>query len=106
MSFWSKLFGGGNGGESQSGGVSDAGPGEEYKGFKITPVTMPNGAEFQLAGRIEKEVGGTMQRHDFVRADRFSSKTEAASLTIAKGQQIIDEQGERIFQQSWPSKPN
>ena len=104
MSFWSKLFGGGGGGES--GGVSDAGPAEEYKGFKITPVTMPNGAEFQLAGRIEKDVGGTIQRHDFVRADRFSSKDDAMSMAISKGRQIIDEQGDRIFQQSWPVKPN
>ena len=104
MSFWSKLFGGGGGGES--GGVSDAGPGEDYKGFTITPVTMPNGSEYQLAGRIEKTIDGTVQRHDFVRADRFSSKDEAASLTISKGRQIIDEQGDGIFKQSWPSKPN
>jgi hypothetical protein len=47
-----------------------------------------------------------VQRHDFVRADRFSSKDEAASLTISKGRQIIDEQGDGIFKQSWPSKPN
>ena len=67
---------------------------------------MPAGREYQLAGRIEKEIGGEMKRHDFVRADRFSSKDEAASMAISKGRQIIDEQGERMFQQSWPAKPN
>ncbi len=103
MSFWSKLFGGG-GGESAGGAV--AGPAEEYKGFTIRPNLMPVGSEFQLAGTIEKEVGGELKRHDFVRADRFSNKTEAAQLAIAKGRQIIDEQGERMFSQSWPAKSN
>lgn len=105
MSFWSKLFGGGSGG-GEGGGSTDAGPGEDYKGFMITPVTMAAGSEFQLAGRIEKDIDGTVQRHDFVRADRFSSKTEAASMALAKGRQIVDEQGERMFKQSWPAKPN
>lgn len=105
MSFWSKLFGGGSGG-GEGGGSTDAGPGEDYKGFTITPVTMAAGSEFQLAGRIEKDIDGTVQRHDFVRADRFSSKTEAASMALAKGRQIVDEQGERMFKQSWPAKPN
>lgn len=106
MSFLSKLFGGGGGGSNQSGAAADAGPGEDYKGFTITPVTMAAGSEFQLAGRIEKDVGGTVQRHDFVRADRFSSKTEAANMALAKGRQIVEEQGERMFQQTWPAKPN
>jgi hypothetical protein len=105
MSFWSKLFGGGGGG-SDSGEPKAGGPGEEYKGFMITPMHMSAGSEFQLAGRIEKEVGGEVKRHDFVRADRFSSRDEAASMALSKGRQIIDEQGERIFNQTWPAKPN
>jgi hypothetical protein len=28
------------------------------------------------------------------------------SMAIAKGRQIIDEQGEGIFSQTWPQKPN
>ena len=104
MSFWSKLFGGG--GDAAPGEPIAAGASEEYKGFTIAPLTMTAGSEFQLAGRIEKDVGGTVQRHDFVRADRFSSKDEAASLAIAKGRQIIDEQGDRLFQQNWPQKSN
>lgn len=104
MSFWSKLFGGGDGGSNTAGGAS--GPSEEYMGFTITAVSMAAGSEYQLAGRIEKEIGGEVKRYDFVRADRFSSKDDATAMTISKGRQIIDEQGERMFQQSWPAKPN
>ena len=82
------------------------GPSEEYKGFTITRGDDAERPEYQLAGRIEKEIGGEVKRHDFVRADRFSSKDDATSMAISKGRQIIDEQGERMFQQSWPAKPN
>lgn len=104
MSFWSKLFGGGGdgGGDAPAAG----GPSEEYKGFIIRAAMLKAGSEFQLAGSVEKDVGGTLKRHDFVRADRFSSRDEAQSATIRKGQQIIDEQGERLFDQSWPAKSN
>jgi hypothetical protein len=104
MSFWSKLFGGGGGGGESAGAAS--GPSEEYKGFTITAVSMSAGSEYQLAGRIEKEVEGEVRRHDFVRADRFSSKDDAATMAISKGRQIVDEQGDRLFQQSRPAKPN
>jgi hypothetical protein len=104
MSFWSKLFGGGDGG--QDGGGAPAGPAEEYNGFTIRPTTMSAGSEFQLAGTIEKEIGGEVRRYDFVRADRFGSKTEAAQMAVAKGRQIIDEQGETMFTQSWPKTSN
>jgi hypothetical protein len=105
MSFWKKLFGAGGGDES-SVGTAASGPHEEYKGFIIRASLVPAGSEYQLSGSIEKEVDGVVKRHDFVRADRFSSKDEAQSFTLAKGRQIIDEQGDGIFNQSWPGKPN
>ena len=104
MSFWKKLFGGG--GDESSAGAGASGPHEDYKGFTIRAALVPAGSEYQLAGSIEKEVGGELKRHDFVRADRFASKDEAQSFTLAKGRQIIDEQGEAVFNQSWPAKPN
>ena len=58
---------------------------------------MPVGSEYQLAGHIEKEINGELKGYDFVRADRFSSKDEVQSFAIAKGRQIIDEQGASIF---------
>ncbi len=99
MSFWKTLFGGGTASEPA------AATGEEYNGFIIRPTPKPVGSEFQLAGTIEKEIDGELKTHEFVRADRLSSRDEAISFALAKGRQIIDEQGTSLFKQSWP-KPN
>jgi hypothetical protein len=104
MSFWKKIFGSGGSEAAAAGGPEMAR--EEYKGFVIRAAVQPAGSEFQLAGSIEKEIGGDVKRHDFVRADRFSSKDEAANFTLAKGRQIIDEQGDGLFNQTWPPRPN
>ena len=91
MSFWKSLFGGG--GQSEP----VAAPGEEYKGFTIRATPQSVGSEFQLAGTIEKEIGGELKTYSFVRADRMSSRDDVMAMAVAKGRQIIDEQGERIF---------
>ena len=62
--------------------------------------------ERQLAGVIEKEIDGETKVYEFVRADRFSSRDDVQSFALAKGRQIIDEQGNTLFQQSWPTKLN
>ena len=97
MSFWKNLFGGGSGPAEP-----EAAPGEEYKGFTIRPTPMQAGSEYQLAGVIEKTIGGETKSYKFVRADRMSSRDDAVSLALSKGRQIIDEQGEGVFSQSWP----
>lgn len=95
MGFFQRLFGGGLGKASAR---EDELLGEEsYKGYRILATTMMNGAEYQLAGRIEKEIGGEMKSYRFVRADRFSGKSDVTALALAKGRQIIDEQGDAIF---------
>lgn len=105
MSFLKKLFGGGNDGAGAA--QSDAALGEEsYKGFLIKAVEMRAGSEYQLAGTIEKDVGGEHKTHKFVRADRISSRDDLVAMALAKGRQIIDEQGEGLFSQSWPQKPH
>jgi hypothetical protein len=96
MSFWKNLFGGG---EAKQAAPE---PGEEYKGFTIRPTPMPVGSEYRLSGRIEKEIDGTLKTYDFVRADRMSSRDDAISFALAKGRQIIDEQGVGLFKQDWP----
>ena len=94
MSFWKNLFGGGSSGKS----IEPAVVGEEsYKGFTVKALIMPVGSEYQLAGLIEKDVGGEKKTYRFVRADRFSSKEDVTSFALAKGRQIIDEQGEAIY---------
>mgnify|MGYP001034127387 CR=1 FL=1 len=106
MSFFKKLFGGG---EAADGGAGRA-PGtlgeEEYKGFLIKAIEMRAGSEYQLAGTIEKDVGGEHKTHQFVRADRISSKDDLVPLALAKGRQIIDEQGEGLFGFAAPHKLN
>lgn len=96
MSFWKKIFGGGD--DAATKNIEPAVVGEEsYKGFTIKAITMPAGSEFQLAGLIEKTIGGELKSYKFVRADRFSSREDVVSFSLAKGRQIIDEQGEGIY---------
>lgn len=103
MSFWKKIFGGG-GGDAAGKSIEPAVVGEEsYKGFTIKAITMPAGSEFQLAGLIEKTINGELRSYKFVRADRFSSREDVVSFSLAKGRQIIDEQGDGVFGQSWPT---
>jgi len=94
MSFWKNLFGGGDSSKS----IEPAVVGEEsYKGYTVKALIMPAGSEFQLAGLIEKAIDGETKSYKFVRADRFSSKEDVTSFALAKGRQIIDEQGDGIF---------
>ncbi len=95
MSFWKKLFGGGSGGGSDapSGPASTA----EHKGFTIEARPYAEAGQFQVAGTISKQVGDALKEHRFVRADRFPTQDEAADFALMKGRQIIDQQGDRIF---------
>jgi hypothetical protein len=47
---------------------------------------------------ISKEVDGVLKEHRFIRADRFPTQDEAADFALMKGRQIIDQQGDRIFE--------
>lgn len=96
MSFWKSLFGGG------TPAAPAPAPGEDYKGFTIRATPMQVGSEYQLAGQIEKEVGGELKVHKFVRADRMSSREDAVNFALAKARLIVDEQGDKVFASSWP----
>lgn len=96
MSFLKKLFGGGD--SKPAGDKGDSVLGEEsYKGYLIKAIEMRAGSELQLAGTIEKDIEGELKTYRFVRADRMSSKDDLTALALAKGRQIIDEQGAAIF---------
>lgn len=94
MSFLKKLFGGGDGGSSGGPKVLDT---QEHKGFTIRAIEMRAGSEYQLCGEVEKEIEGEKKVHQFIRADRLPSPDAAASAALSKGVQIIDEQGDRLF---------
>ena len=70
---------------------------DDYKGFIISAFEMKSGAEFQLCGKIEKEIDGEVRVQNFIRADRLSTVEDVQKFTLKKGRQIIDEQGEELF---------
>ena len=92
MSFLKKLFGGG--------APSAPAPKKslEHKGYTIEARPFREGGQFQTAGCISKSIDGSLKTHDFIRADRFTTAEEAADHALIKGRQIVDEQGERMFQ--------
>ena len=94
MSFLKRLFGGG--------GESSAAPQSikeiEHKGFTIraTPYKS-DGGQYQTCGVVSREVDGVMKEHKFVRADRFATLDDAVDVSLRKGQQLVDEQGDGLF---------
>ena len=92
MSFLKRLFGAGGEGEAASPVAM-----ETYKGYTIRAKAMRNGSSWQLAGSVEKDIGGETKVHEFVRADTLPDRDEMASVSLAKGRQLVDEQGDRLF---------
>jgi hypothetical protein len=95
MSFLKSLFGLGPK-DDRDAGVA-AGKEIEHKGFTIRATPFKEGGQFQTSGVILKEVDGAMKEHRFIRADRFASLDEAIDFSLAKGRQLVDEQGERVL---------
>lgn len=69
----------------------------EYKGFRIVPAPYPAKGQFQTAGTIEKDDAAGAKQHRFVRAETHATLEDAVAFSIAKGKQIVDEQGSRLF---------
>jgi hypothetical protein len=69
----------------------------EYKGYRIRPTPYLAGGQYQTAGIIEKDFAGDIRQHRFIRAERHASSEDAMAFAIAKGRQIIDETGDRLF---------
>jgi hypothetical protein len=98
MSFLSALFG-------RRGGAKAGRPAEpvEYKGFIIRAAPYKNNGHYQTAGTIEREIGGVRKEHRFIRADSYAAYEDAVTFTVNKARQIVDLQGDKIFDQ--PSAP-
>ena len=95
MSFWSALFG-------RRAEPAKAADPVEYKGFIIRAAPYKNNGHYQTAGTIECEVGGVRKEHHFIRADAYAAYDDAVTFTVNKARQIIDLQGEKIFEQTRP----
>lgn len=98
MSFWKKLFGGGEGASNQ--GPAAAAKSLEYKGYMIEARPYKEAGQYQTAGVVWKDVDGQRKEHSFIRADRFAAIADAADHAILKGQQIVDQQGDMVFRDS------
>jgi hypothetical protein len=94
MSFWKALFGRHPSGES---GQQRLGETVEYKGYVIRSAPIAEAGKFLTAGVIEKEVAGERKIHRFIRADTHPTFDAAAAFSLDKARQIIDLQGERLF---------
>ena len=94
MSFLKKLFGGGS-----SSRAAPAAPKRqlEYNGFMIAATPYKEGGQWQTCGTVTKTVDGEAKQHRFIRADRFADEEAAADHALMKGQQIVDQLGERVF---------
>lgn len=99
MSILRKIFGGGGGGDEAAGEPTPARAEatESYKGFDIAPTPVKEGGQYRLVAMITKEVDGEAKAHRLIRADLFGSSDEAARFAVVKARQVIDEQGERLF---------
>lgn len=69
-----------------------------YMGYMVRPAPQPEGSQWLVAGVITKTVGDTVQEHKFVRSDIYASRDSAVEFSLSKGQQIIDLEGDRIFE--------
>jgi hypothetical protein len=96
MSFFKRLFGSSSGAASSSPAVAKE---IEHKGFVIRATPYKAEGGYQTCGTVSKEVGGVVKEHRFVRADRFAALDDAVDISLKKGQQLVDEQGERMFGQ-------
>ena len=93
MSFLKRLFGGGDDASAPAAPMKQV----EHEGFVIRATPYKEGAEFQTCGVVSKKIDGETKEHRFVRAERFPTLEGAAEHSITKGKQIVDQQGERIF---------
>jgi hypothetical protein len=95
MSFLRKLFGGG--GASVPETAAKPARQIEHKGFTISATPYKAEGQYQTCGVVSKEIGGVLKEHRFIRADRFAGLDDAVDISLKKGMQLVDEQGERLF---------
>ena len=91
MSFWKSLFGGGSASRAK-----EPDP-VEYNGYLIRPAPFEAEGQYQTAGTIEKDIAGERKEHRFIRADRHPSFEAAVEFTLVKARQIVDQMGDRMF---------
>ena len=69
----------------------------EYNGYQIEAQPKAENGQFYTAGNITKQFPDGPKTHYFIRADTHASEDTASQHCVTKARQIIDEQGDRIF---------
>ena len=92
---WWRQFAGAGAGDEQA---AEPGPPVEYKGYRIRAAPYKAGSVYQTAGVIEKDSPDGVRQHRFIRADTHHGKEDAIAFAISKARQIIDLQGDRMFE--------
>ena len=94
MSFLRRLFGGGTADEPPP-----ARPAKqvEHNGFMVAATPFKSEGQYQTCGVVSKEIGGVVKEHRFIRADRFAGLDDAVEVSLRKGVQLVEEQGDRLF---------
>lgn len=96
MSFLKRLFGLGGGDSGAEAGKPARSV--EHKGFTVAATPFKSdGGQYQTCGVVSKEIDGAVKEHRFIRADRFASLDDAVEVSIRKGIQLVDEQGDRLL---------
>ncbi len=72
----------------------------EYKGYLIRPLPRGRGSEWTTEGAITKHSADRVMEHRFIRVDTHGDKTDAVAFCVAKAKQIIDERGDRMFDEA------
>ncbi len=70
----------------------------DYQGYTIRPTPHPEGSQWLTAGVITKQFPDGVKEHRFIRVDSHSTRDAADTFSIAKAKQIIDEQGDKLFE--------
>lgn len=68
-----------------------------YKEYLIFPTPISEGGQYRLSARIEKKQGNEVLKHEFVRADLFSSHEDAVEFSVRKAKLIIDQNASALF---------
>ncbi len=92
MSILSRLFG-----PRGDRSVPEAPEPVTHEGFRVYAEPAEESGRWRISARIEKEIGGALKTHRLIRADTLESRQAAVDATLAKARQVIDEQGDRIF---------
>jgi hypothetical protein len=71
----------------------------EYNGYTITPAPEKEAAGWRVAGTIAKDISGDRKVYRLGRADTSPDRDAIITMTIEKAKRVIDEQGERMFQE-------